>query len=243
LIGPQAAQAIESIVDHAKAPASGVIGTIVGIAVLLFGASGVFGELQDSLNIVWEVQPKPGRGIKGFLRDRFFPFTLVLGVAFLLLVSLVLSAALAAAGTFLAGSLPGGETLWQVLNFIISIAAVTVLFALIFKVVPDVTIKWRDVWVGAAITAVLFTVGKLAIGLYLGRSGVATPYGAAGSVVVLVVWVYYSAQILFFGAELTQVFARHFGSRIRPTKNAAPITKDTKAQMGIGPAAKPASST
>lgn len=240
LIGPQAAEAIESIVNHAKTPVSGVIGTVVGVGILLFGASGVFGELQDSLNVVWEVQPKPGRGIKGFLRDRFFSFTLVLGVAFLLLVSLVLSAALAAAGNILSSSLPGGETLWQIVNFIFSLAAITVLFALIFKVVPDVTIRWRDVWVGAGITAVLFTLGKLAIGMYLGRSGIATPYGAAGSVVVLVVWVYYSAQILFFGAELTQVYARHFGSRIKPTKNAAPITKDAKAQMGIGPAAKPA---
>ncbi len=239
MIGAEGAKTIESVLANAKAPTSGVIGTIVGLGILLFGASGVFGELQDSLNVVWEVQPKPGRGIKGFIRDRFFSFTLVLGVAFLLLVSLMLSAALSAAGNLFEERLPGGEAVWQVINFVVSIGTVTVLFGLIFKVVPDVKIQWRDVWIGALFTAVLFTLGKFAIGLYLGRSSVASPFGAAGSVVVLVVWVYYSAQILFFGAEFTQVYARLHGSRIVPTKNAAPITDDAKAQMGIGPAAKP----
>lgn len=235
MIGLEGAAAVQSVLAHAQAPESGIVGTVVGGGVLLFGASGVFGELQDSLNVIWEVQPKPGRGIKGFLRDRFFSFTLVLGVAFLLLVSLVISAALAAIGAVFSSRLPGGEALWQVINVLVSLATVTALFALIFKIVPDVSIHWRDVWIGAFVTAVLFTLGKLAIGLYLGRSSVASPYGAAGSVVVLVVWVYYSAQILFFGAEFTQVYARRFGSRIVPTKNAAPITAEAKAQMGIGP--------
>ncbi len=240
MLGPEAADSIQTVLANAKAPSSGVIGTIVGVALLIFGASGVFGELQDSLNVVWEVQPKPGRGIKGFLRDRFFSFTLVLGVAFLLLVSLVVSAGLAAVGNVFSSRLPGGEALWHVINFVVSIGTITVLFALIFKVVPDVTIAWRDVWIGAIVTAALFTLGKFAIGLYLGRSSLASPFGAAGSVVVLVVWVYYSAQILFFGAEFTQVYARHHGSRIEPTKNAAPITADAKAQMGIQPSPKPA---
>ncbi|CAN5910370.1 YihY/virulence factor BrkB family protein [soil metagenome] len=223
VFGAEAAGAVQSILANAKSPASGIVGTVVGLAVLLFGASGVFGELQDSLNVVWDVESKPGRGIKGFLRDRFFSFTLVLGVAFLLLVSLVLSAGLSATGKLFSSSLPGGEVLWEVINLVVSFGSVTVLFALIFKVIPDVSIRWRDVWVGAGVTAALFTLGKFAIGVYLGRSGVASPFGAAGSVVALVIWVYYSAQILFFGAEFTQVYARHFGSRIVPTKNAESV--------------------
>lgn len=223
LLGAQGAEAIQGVLSSARSPSSGVIGTIVGGVVLFFGAAGVFGELQDAMNTVWEVQPKPGGGLLGFIRTRVFSLTLVLGVAFLLIVSLVLSAGLSAAGNLFAGGLPGGETLWQVLNFVISLSVLTVLFALIFKVVPDVKIGWRDVWVGALMTAVMFSLGKLGLGLYLGRSAVATPFGAAGSVVVLVVWVYYSAQILFFGAEFTQVYARHRGTRIVPAKNAMPI--------------------
>ena len=223
ILGDKGALAVQAILANAKTPSSGILGTIVGLALALFGASGVFGELQGTLNAIWEVDTKPGRGIKGFIKDRFFSFTLVLGVAFLLLVSLVLSAGLAAVGAYLSHSLPGGEVVWQVLNFIISLAIATVLFGLIYKVVPDVKIRWRDVWVGALATAVLFTLGKFAIGLYVGRSTVASPFGAAGSVVALVVWVYYSAQILFFGAELTQVVARHNGSKIEPTKNAVVV--------------------
>ncbi|MEO8701807.1 MAG: YihY/virulence factor BrkB family protein [Kofleriaceae bacterium] len=238
LLGAQGAEAIQSVLANAKSPASGILGTIVGLVVLLFGASGVFGELQGALDIVWEVEPKKGRGVKGFLRDRFFSFTLVLGVGFLLLVSLVLSAGLAAAGAYLSNHLPGGAVLWQVVNFAISLAVLTILFALIFKVVPDVKIHWRDVWIGALVTAALFTLGKFAIGLYLGRSSVGSPFGAAGSVVVLVVWVYYSAQILFFGAEFTQVYARHHGSRIEPSKNAVKVAPEAQSQLG-NPAGDP----
>lgn len=234
VLGSEAAKAVETLLANASTPSSGVIGTIVGIAVLLFGASGVFGELQDALNTIWEVKPKPGRGVRGFIRDRFFSFTMVLGVAFLLLVSLVLSAVLGALGGYFSSHLPGGEVLWQVVNFVISFVAIAALFALIFKYVPDVKIGWHDVWIGAAATALLFTLGKLAIGLYLGRSSIASPFGAAGSVVVLVVWVYYSAQILFFGAELTQVCARRFGSRVVPADNAVAVADlpRTKAKAG-----------
>jgi membrane protein len=210
-----------------------VISTVLGAIVLLVGASGVFGELQDSLNTIWEVTPKPGRGIWGFLRDRFFSFTMVLGVGFLLLVSLVVSAGLAAAGKVLSGALPGGEALWSGINFVVSFGIITTLFAFIYKVVPDVTVRWSDVWVGAAVTALLFTLGKIGIGLYLGKSTVASAYGAAASVVVITVWVYYSAQILFLGAEFTQVYARTFGSRIEPSKNAIPITQEARAQQGL----------
>lgn len=225
ILGEKGALAVQAILANAKTPSSGIVGTVVGIALALFGASGVFGELQGALNVIWNVDSKPGRGVKGFLRDRFFSFSLVLGVAFLLLVSLVLSAGLSAIGAYLSHTLPGGETVWQVLNLLISLAITSVLFGLIFKVLPDVEIHWREVWVGALATAILFTLGKFAIGLYVGRSSVASPFGAAGSVVALVVWVYYSAQILFFGAELTRVWAKHHGADIKPTKNAVAVER------------------
>ncbi|HEX2882366.1 MAG TPA: YihY/virulence factor BrkB family protein [Polyangiaceae bacterium] len=223
IVGEQAAQSVQAILSQNQAPEVGVVSSIVGIVVLLFGASGVFGELQAALNTVWEVQSKPGRGIWGLIKDRFFSFTMVLGVGFLLLVSLLLSAGLSAVGRFLGELLPGGEALWQALNFVISLGVVTGLFALIFKVVPDVKIEWRNVWIGAVVTALLFTLGKFLLGLYLGKATFASMYGAAGSLVVLVVWVYYSAQILFLGAEFTQVYARHYGSNIRPSANAVPL--------------------
>ncbi|HEU4410957.1 MAG TPA: YihY/virulence factor BrkB family protein [Polyangiaceae bacterium] len=235
LVGPQAGAAIEGILANAHKPSAGVVGTIVGAAALLLGASGVFGELQDSLNTIWEVTPKPGRGLWGVLRDRFFSFTMVLGVGFMLLVSLVVSTALAAAGKVLSGALPGGETLWGAVNFVVSFGIITTLFALIYKAVPDVKVHWGDVWVGALVTALLFTLGKIGIGLYLGKSTVASAYGAAASVVVITVWVYYSAQILFLGAEFTQVYARTFGSRIEPSKNAIPVTPEARAQQGLVP--------
>ena len=225
VVGSQAGEAIESIALNAKAPESGLVSTVVGIAVLLFGASGVFGELQTSLNTIWEVEPKPGRGVLGMIKDRFFSFTMVLGVAFLLLVSTVLSAAIASLGSFLESSLPGGEALWMVLNFAISLGIIALLFALIYKVIPDAQMHWRDVWVGASVTAVLFTIGKLLVGLYLGKSTFVSSYGAAGSIVALVVWVYYSSQIVFLGAEITQVYARRFGSRITPSKDAVSVEK------------------
>jgi membrane protein len=162
----------------------------------------------------------------GFLRDRFLSFTMVLGVAFMLLVSLVLSAALAAVGRFLSHSMPGGEAIWQILNFAFSIAVITGLFGLIFKVIPDVEVRWRDVWVGALVTAVLFSIGKFALGLYLGKSSFTSSYGAAGSIVALVVWVYYASQIVFMGAEFTQVYARMFGGDVEPSPQAVSVDDD-----------------
>jgi membrane protein len=222
VVGPSGEVAVRTIVENAKTPSEGVVSSILGIVVLLFGASGVFGELQAALNAIWEVAPKPGRGIWGTIRDRLFSFAMVMGVAFLLLVSLILSAALAAAGRFFERSLPGGEAVWQLVNFVISFAVVSSLFAVTFKVVPDANVRWRDVWIGAVMTAFLFSVGKFLIGLYLGKSTVASSYGAAGSIVLLVIWVYYSSLILFLGAEFTQVYAKRFGSRIRPSENAVP---------------------
>lgn len=222
VVGAQAGAAIEAMVANAQTPGEGVLGSFVGIAVLLFGASGVFGELQTALNRIWDVKPKPGRGVLGFLRDRFFSFTMVMGVAFLLLVSLVVTAALATLTSHFQGLVPY-PVLWQILSVAIGLGVTTLLFGLIYKVVPDVKISWRDVWVGAFATAVLFSVGRVLLGWYVARSATVSPFGAAGSLVALIVWVYYSAQILFFGAEFTQVFATRFGSHIVPTSNAVRI--------------------
>ena len=225
VVGASAADAIQSIAKNAHTPGTGVVSVAVGLLVLLFGASGVFGELQSALNTVWDVAPKPGRGIWGVIKDRFFSFTLVVGVAFLLLVSLVVSACLTWLGQVFEQTLPGGAAVWQVLNFAISFAVVTALFALMFKKLPDVNIRWRDVWVGAAVTAGLFTLGKFGLGIYLGSAGVSSAYGAAGSIVALVIWVYYSAQVLLVGAEFTEVYARRFGSRITPDDEAVAVER------------------
>lgn len=216
LVGPHAATGIQAVVANAKSESSGIIGALLGGATLFLGASGVFGELHFSLNRIWEVQAKPGRGMLGEIKDRFLSFTMVLGVAFLLLVSLIFSAILSALGRSFATALPGGEVVWQLVSFGTSFAMVTVLFALIYKYVPDVRIRWQDVGVGALMTALLFTLGKSLLGIYLGKASLGSSYGAAGSLVVLVVWVYYSAQILFLGAELTQVWARRHGRDILP---------------------------
>ena len=230
VVGVGAASAVQSIAENAKTPGSGALSVAFGIVVLLFGASGVFGELQSALNTVWEVAPKPGRGIWGVVKDRFFSFTLVVGVAFLLLVSLVLSAALTWMGQVFEHTLPGGAVLWQILNFLISLAVVSALFALMFKTLPDVKIKWRDVWVGATVTAVLFTLGKFVLGIYLGSAGVSSAYGAAGSIVALVIWVYYSSQVLLVGAEFTEVYARRFGSRITPDEHAVALNDEPRGE-------------
>lgn len=237
VVGPQAGGAIETIIANAKAPEAGLLSTVVGIAVLFFGASGVFGELQASLNTVWDVAPKSGRGVRGFVAQRFFSFTMVLGVAFMLLVSLVLSAALSAIGSLVADSLPGGAVLWQAVNFIVSLGLITVLFAMIYKVIPDAKIAWSDVWVGALVTSLLFSLGKLGLGLYLGRASLASPFGAAGSVIVLVVWVYYAAQILLLGAEFTQAYARRFGHDIEPSAHATRVEVVRVAEDGQQPSA------
>ena len=214
LVGPTGAQAIEAMLQNASSPSSGVIATIIGIITLFVGASGVFGELQASLNTIWEVPEREGGGLWRFVKDRFLSVLMVLGTGFLLLVSLILSAGLAAAGSFLLGVLPLPESVLHVINFALSFGMITVLFALIYKVLPDAPIAWRDVWIGAVLTAFLFEVGKLLIGLYIGKANFASSYGAAGSLVIILVWVYYSTQILLFGAEFTEVYAREYGSLI-----------------------------
>ncbi|RKH67575.1 YihY/virulence factor BrkB family protein [Corallococcus aberystwythensis] len=213
LIGDAGAKVVQDLVASASKPSSGILATVVGILVLAFAATGVFAQLQDSLNTIWKVKKKPMNGFLAFVRQRLLSFAMVLGIGFLLLVSLVLSAALAAAGTFLMGLMPGWETVLQLVNLAIAFVVTTVLFAMIYKVLPDTRVAWKDVWLGAAVTSLLFSLGKLAIGLYLGKSSVSSSYGAAGSFAVLLLWVYYSSQLLFLGAEFTQVYSRQHGSR------------------------------
>lgn len=223
LIGIDSAATVQSMVESAAKPRTGAFATIVGIVVLLFGASGVFGELQSAMNAIWEVQPRPGRTIWELVRQRFLSLTMVFGVAFLLMISLVVSAGLAALGGLLVGRVPGAPMLWQLLGHGVSFLVITLLFAMIFKVLPDVKLRYRDVWIGALFTSALFLIGKLLVGLYISKADVATTYGAAGSVVVMLVWIYYSSQIFFFGAEFTQAFARLHGSHWEPTEGAMPV--------------------
>ncbi len=233
LMGQEGASAIESMIANANQMEGGVISTIIGIVILLFGASGVFGQLQDALNTIWEVAPKPGQGIATFIRSRFLSFSMVLVIAFLLLVSLVVSAAIVGVSSYVTDVMPATGALWEGINVIVSFAVITLLFALIYRVLPDVEIAWGDVWIGAAVTALLFTIGRTLIGLYLGNAAVGSAYGAAGSLVVLLIWIFYSAQILLFGAEFTQVYARRYGSHIRPASFAVPLTDDDRVQQGV----------
>jgi membrane protein len=214
LIGEEGAAAVEGLLTSVREPKKSVLATILGIGTLLIGATAVFAELQSALDRVWEVpEKKKPSGIWGMVRTRLLSFGLVLGLGFVLLVSLVASAALAALGKWYAGWFEGWDLVLEVLNFAISFGIFTLFFAMIYKFMPSVKIPWRDVWMGAVVTAVLFTVGKALIGLYLGSSSLASGYGAAGSLVVLLAWVYYSAQVFLLGAEYTWVYAHRHGSR------------------------------
>lgn len=229
MVGRPAAEAVEDMLRHAHGKGSGPWATGLGVVTLLFGALGVFVQLQDALNTVWKVEPKPGRGWLHMLRDRALSFAMVLGTGFLLLVSLVASTVLQAVRTFgdhlfEPAHLPGGLSIWQTANAVLSFAFITVLFAMIYKILPDVRIRWRDVWAGALIATVLFTIGKYLIGLYLGRAGVTSAFGAAGSLVIVLVWVYYSSQILLYGAEFTRVYARHIGDHVGPASYAVMVS-------------------
>ena len=214
LLGEQGAQAVQSLLESLNKPTQGTVATVVGVVLLLVGATTVFGELQDALDRIWRApaREKSG-GILGLLRSRFLSFGMILGLGFLMMVSLVLSAGLAALGKWWGGFFGHWTWIAQILNVVVSLGLSTVVFALIYKIMPRVSIEWRDVWIGSAVTSVMFTLGKFLIGLYIGRSGVASGYGAAGSFAVLLLWVYYSAQIFFMGAEFTWVFAHAVGSR------------------------------
>jgi membrane protein len=232
VVGPQAAEAIQTMVANASATGSGVWGTIVGVVLMLLGASGAFAHLQKSLNHLWNVEPKADAGWRLVVRQRVAALGMVLVVALLLLTALVLSAAISALGSYADQLLPMPAWALGLLDFAVSMAVITLLFAAIYKVLPDVEIEWREVWVGAAMTALLFVLGKLAIGLYLGRSGVASSYGAAGSLVVLLVWIFYSSQLVFFGAEFTQVWARRRGKRIQPSEWAVRVEEVAVRERG-----------
>jgi membrane protein len=230
LLGEQGGQALEAVIAAVSRHESGARATVIALATLFIGATGVFAQLQDSLNTVWNLRRKPGKSLRGFIRVRLLSFAMVLAIGFLLLVSLVINAVLAAAYAWMSEALPGQEFVLQAVNFLVSIGAVTLLFAMMFKVLPDASIGWRDVWVGALITAVLFNVGKLLLGLYLGRSTVASVYGAAGSLVVILMWVYYSSQIFLFGAEFTRLYAIRSGSDVHAEEGVQFVTvKEAKA--------------
>ena len=207
-MGDAGAQAVTAAIESARSAGSSLVATGLGAVTLLFGLWGVFGELQDALNTIWGVTTKPGRGVIGVIKKRFWSFAMVVGIGFLLLVSLAASAWLSALGKFFSRLLPLPVVVMETANAVLSFVVITFMFAVIYKLLPDVKIAWRSVWTGAAVTAVLFTVGKTLIGLYLGRSTVASVYGAAGSLIVILLWVYYSAQLVFFGAEFTKVYSR-----------------------------------
>ena len=224
MIGQDSAKAVQEMIQaSSEKPKTGMLSTIIGFVALLFGAGGVVGQLQTSLNKMWEVTPKPGQGIWGFLRQRFFSFAMVLAIGFLLLVSLVVTAVLSSFTSMLSSFLGDATFVAHAIDILVSFGFVTLLFALIYKYVPDVEIQWRDVWVGAALTSILFTIGKYLIGLYIGTSGVGSTFGAAGSLITILVWVYYSSLIFFLGAEFTRVYATQYGSGVAPAENAQPM--------------------
>jgi membrane protein len=212
-MGAQGAAAVEGLLQNAHRPQRGAIATAVGVVVLLLGASSVFGELQNALDRIWHApQKKQMSGWWSLLRSRLLSFGIILSLAFLLMVSLIASAVLAALGKWWGPAFAAWQTLAHVLDAAVSVGLAMLMFALIYKLIPRVRVEWRDVWTGAAVTALLFAVGKVLIGLYLGRSSVASAFGAAGSLVVVMVWVYYSAQIFLLGAEITRAYALRHGS-------------------------------
>ncbi|HEY4257107.1 MAG TPA: YihY/virulence factor BrkB family protein [Candidatus Udaeobacter sp.] len=220
-----AIQVVQDIARTAAAPGKSTLATIIGIALALFGASGVFGQLQDALNTIWGVKAKPGLGIWGFLRTRFLSFAMVAGVCFLLLVSLAIDALLKGFSHYIQTAMPGGLTIALSVYLIFDFVVITTLFAMIFKILPDAKTQWRDMWIGAAMTAVFFLIGKWALGLYLGSGTAASAYGAASSLITLLLWVYYSSQVLLFGAEFTQVYASEFGAPLEPSEYAVRIER------------------
>jgi membrane protein len=215
-VGPTGAAAIQTVIQNADRPALGTIAGIIGLGTLLLGASGAFTALQEALNKIWRIEPRSEGFVTSMMRKRFLSFGLVLGTGCLLLVSLALSAALAVAGKFMGDLLPAPAFFFESVNSLLSFGVTTLLFAMLFKLLPDTKIAWSDVWIGAAATSLLFTTGKMLIGLYLGRSTMASAYGAAASLVIVLVWVYYSAQILLLGAEFTHIYAEKHGSRVAP---------------------------
>jgi membrane protein len=222
-LDPSALQVVQNIAQKASQPGKSVIATIIGVALALFGASGVFGQLQDALNTIWGVKAKPGTGIWGFLRARFLSFAMVAGICFLLLVSLAIEALLKGFSHYVQSVVPGGIVIALTVYLVFDFAVVVLLFAMIFKFLPDVKIQWRDVWIGAVMTAIFFGIGKWALGLYLSSGAAGSAYGAASSLITLLLWVYYSSQILLFGAEFTQVYSDRAGRGVEPSEYAVRV--------------------
>src|SRR6478752_2564865 len=224
-----AVEVVQNIAQKAAQPTKSFAATIIGILLALFGASGVFGQLQDALNTIWGVKAKPGGGIWGFLRNRFLSFAMVAGICFLLLVSLTLESLLKAFSHYVQSVLPGGLVVAMSVYLIFDFTVIVLLFAMIFKFLPDAKIQWRDVWIGAVITAILFGIGKWLLGLYLGSGAAGSAYGPANSLITLLLWVYYSSQILLFGAEFTQVYAARAGREVKPNEYAVRVeTKEVE---------------
>jgi membrane protein len=233
MAGSNAAEAIVATIRGAKNTTGGLLPTILGFLTLILGATGMFGQLQDAMNTIWEVTPKPRQLWLDILRTRLLSFSLVVAICILLIVSLAVTAVLANITKYFQGLLPFTASLWPLVDFGVSFLLTTLLFAAIFKILPDVDIEWRDVWLGAAATAALFAIGKIAIGFYLGRSSFSSAYGAAGSLLGLLAWVYYSSQILFFGAEFTCVYTKRYKHRLRPARGAVFLTEGSRIQQGI----------
>jgi membrane protein len=214
LLGREGAEAVQAMLEGASRPSSSITATVLGLITFFLAATGAFLELQTALNAIWHVEPKAdGSYLRVLIMQRVISFGLVVALGFLLLTSLLVSAALAAVHRYMGNAFPGGVVLWEALNVVVSLGVITLLFAMIYKVLPDVKLAWSDVWVGALVTAGLFTIGKLLIGLYLGTASIASTYGAAGSVIVILVWVYYSAQIILLGSEFTRAYVDQFGRR------------------------------
>jgi membrane protein len=233
MAGYNAAEAFIATIRGASNASSGFAPRVLSIATLVLGATGMFGQLQDAMNTIWDVTPKPRRFWSDILRTRLLSFAMVLSICFLLLVSLALSAFLANVSKYFQELLPFTGSVWPLVDFGFSFIVTTMLFAAIFKILPDVDIDWQDVWLGAAATAALFAVGKIAIGLYLGRSSFTSAYGAAGSLLVMLAWVYYSSQILFFGAEFTFVYTKQYRRGLRPARGAVALTEAARIHQGI----------
>jgi membrane protein len=232
VVGAAGAEIIQETLKHAAQPDAGVVSSLIGMGTLLLAATGIFGQLQDALNTIWGVRPQGG-GIVGMLKERLLTFFLVLGTGVLLLAALLVNALLALLHEALVNALPGGAFVLQILNYLVTFGLMTVVFAVIYKVLPDVYIRWRDVWIGAAVTAALFMLGQFVLALYLSLSNPGTAYGAAGSLVIVLVWIYYTAQIVFLGAEFTQVYAHQFGADLRPKPKAEWISEEERAKQGM----------
>jgi membrane protein len=235
-LGGPVARAIQSILANNAEGTRATGATVIGLVLLLVGAAGVFGQLHDSLNTIFGVEPKPSQGIGGWFRDRFMSLTMVMGTGFLLLVSLIINTVLSAMNSALTRSWLGDAVLWQTVNLAASFAIITVLFAFIYKFIPDVQLAWRDMWVGAMLTSALFVLGKYVLGWYLGQASTTSAYGAAGSLVVILLWVYYASQILLFGAAFTRVYANRLGSNVKPSSNAV-LVNPRMSDSAVSPAA------